>query len=128
MTWRGTQAASRDRYCAKYDAAEADRYDSSVGRLEPEDEEAYLADLSGVFSFRAGMKVLDAGAGTGTVCLMLARLEGLSLTALEPAPAMLAKLSSHPELSGVRAVEGFCPRSDRFRPYPLLNITLILGH
>ena len=108
MSWRGSRAACRDRYRSKFDVAEADRYDSSVGRLTPEDEEAYLSDLEEVFSFREAMRVLDVGAGTGTVCQMLSRLPGLSITALEPAPAMLAKLRSKPELAGIRAVEGFC--------------------
>jgi hypothetical protein len=31
MNWRGSQADSRSRYLGKFDAAEADRYDASVG-------------------------------------------------------------------------------------------------
>lgn len=108
MSWRGSQADSRERYRCKYDAAEAERYHSLVGRLTREDEEAYLSDLGEAFPFRAPMDVLDAGSGTGTVCRLLSRMNGLSITALEPAPGMLAKLKSQPELSGVRAVEGFC--------------------
>ena len=80
MSWRESQAACRVRYRDKYDATEADRYDASVGYLGVEDEEAYLSDLKRVFSFRRGMRILDAGAGTGTVCRLLGRLEGLSLT------------------------------------------------
>jgi SAM-dependent methyltransferase len=112
MKWRGDRAASRERYRQKYNAAEADRYDSSVGKLEREDEAAYLADLGELFTFEAGMQVLDAGAGTGTLCKMLSRVDGLALTALEPAPAMLAKLEGKTELKGVRAVEGFCDSLD----------------
>ena len=108
MSWRGAQAACRDRYLGQCDSAEAERYDSVVGRLTREDEDAYLSDLRRVFSFRTGIRILDAGAGTGTVCKLLSRLEGLSITALEPAPAMLAKLKSNPELGGIRTVEGFC--------------------
>jgi SAM-dependent methyltransferase len=108
MSWRSSQAASRERYCNKYDASEVDTYDSSVGKLAREDEDAYLSDLEAVFSFRTGMQVLDVGAGTGTLSKMLARIEGLAITALEPAPAMLAKLEGKPEFSRVRAVSGFC--------------------
>lgn len=108
MSWRGSQATSRERYRDKYDAAEVERYDSLVGQLSREDEDAYLSDMNRVVSFASGMQVLDAGAGTGTFCQLLSRLPGLSMTALEPAPAMLAKLKSKPELSGVRAIEGFC--------------------
>ena len=71
MSWRGSQSASRDRYRGKFDAAEVDRYDSSVGSLVPEDEEAYLSDLSRVFPLHAPLQVLDAGAGTGTLCKLL---------------------------------------------------------
>ena len=79
-----------------------------MGHLDREDEDAYLSDPAEVFTFRDGMRFLDAGAGTGTLCKMLSRVGRLSLTALEPAPAMLAKLEAKPELRGVRAVEGFC--------------------
>ena len=112
MHWRLNRAESRKRYREKYDAAEARRYDSSVGHLDDEDESAYLADLDDVLSFRAGDRVLDAGAGTGTLYKVLMRLDGISLTALEPAPAMLKTLRGKPELRQVRAVEGFCDSPD----------------
>ena len=108
MSWRGSQAESRRRYLTKFDAAEAERYDAVVGRLSPDDEAAYLADLARVVELPPGTAVLDAGAGTGTLTLMLARLPGLSLTALEPAPAMLARLRAQPQLRGVTTVQGFC--------------------
>ena len=92
--------------------AEVDRYDASVGRLSRQDEDAYLADLSGVLLFRQGTSVLDAGAGTGVLCGILSRLPGLAITAMEPVPAMLAKLRSKPELQGVVTVEGFCDNID----------------
>ena len=85
MSWRGSQATSRERYRDKYDAAEVERYDSLVGQLSREDEDAYLSDMNRVVSFASGMQVLDAGAGTGTFCQLLSRLPGLSMTALEPA-------------------------------------------
>lgn len=108
MQWRGSQADSRNRYLAKFDAAEAERYDASVGRLSREDEDAYLADLQRVAHLRPGMAILDAGAGTGALSSVLARLPDLSITALEPSPAMLARLVGRAELRGVVAVEGFC--------------------
>lgn len=111
MDWRGSQNDSRSRYLAKFDAAEAERYDTAVGRLSRRDQDAYLADLTAVAQLREGMAVLDAGAGTGALCSVLARIPGLALTALEPAPAMLARLQSRPELSGVTAVVGFCDAS-----------------
>ena len=108
MNWRGSQAESRRRYLTKFDAAEAARYDSVVGRLPPEDEAAYVADLARIVELPPGAAVLDAGAGSGALTLILARLPGLSLTALEPAPAMLARLRARPELRGVTTVQGFC--------------------
>jgi hypothetical protein len=44
MDWRASQADSRDRYLAKFDVAEVDRYDASVGRPSRQDEDAYLSD------------------------------------------------------------------------------------
>lgn len=107
MDWRASQADSRSRYLAKFDVAEVDRYDTSVGRLSRQDEDAYLSDLSHVVQFREGTSVLDAGAGTGAFCGILSRLPELAITAMEPVPAMLAKLRSKPNLQGV-TVEGFC--------------------
>ena len=114
MRWRASQADSRDRCLAKFDVAEVERYDASVARLSRQDEDAYLSDLSDVVQFRAGTSILDAGAGTGALCGILSRLPGLAITAMEPVPAMLAKLRSKPELQRVVAVEGFCDNiSDR---------------
>jgi SAM-dependent methyltransferase len=108
MSWRDSQNASRRRYLEKFDADEAERYDAAVGALAREDEDAYLSDLAGALPLAAGMQVLDAGAGTGTLTRILVRCPGLTLTALEPAPAMLARLRARPELRGVAAIEGFC--------------------
>ncbi len=110
MEWRPSRASSRQRYVANYDATEAERYDRlrGLGLLTPEDQDAYLADLQRVCSFRAGMRVLDVGAGTGTLCALLQRCGGLEITALEPAPAMLAKLRGNPSLRNVTCVQGFC--------------------
>jgi SAM-dependent methyltransferase len=108
VTWRGTQDDSRARYLAKFDEAEAERWDAMVSMLGRADEDAYLADLARVFAFRPGMAVLDVGAGTGALCTVLVRLSGLAMTALEPAPAMLARLRRRAGLESVVAVQGFC--------------------
>jgi SAM-dependent methyltransferase len=108
MSWRATQAESRRRYLAKFDAAEAERYDETTGRLDPDDQQAYLADLRRVWDLRPGTRVLDAGAGTGSLTSVLVRQAGLAITALEPAPAMLARLRSRPELRHIATVKGFC--------------------
>jgi SAM-dependent methyltransferase len=108
MSWRVSRDEFRRRSTGKYDRSEVDAYDSLVGTLSADDEAAHLADLGEVFRFEPGMRVLDAGGGTGTVCKLLTRIEGLSVTALEPAPAMLAALRSKPALQHVRTVRGFC--------------------
>jgi len=108
MSWRASQAESRRRHVARFDSDEVERYDALVGRLSPEDEDAYLAELAQALELRAGAAVLDAGAGSGTLTRILAQVPGLSLTALEPAPALLARLRARPELRNVVAVEGFC--------------------
>ena len=108
VTWRSTQDDSRARYLAKYDEAAAERWDAIGASLGRTDEDAYLSDLARVFQFRPGMAVLDVGAGTGALCVVLARLPGLAMTALEPAPAMLARLRRRPGLESVVAVQGFC--------------------
>jgi len=118
VSWRCSQAESRRRYLAKFDAAEAERYEASVGRLGREDEDAYLVDLGNVLQLHAGAQVLDAGAGTGAMTSVLSRLPGLSVTALEPAPAMLARLRSRPGLNRVTAVQGFC---DSLEDRPLFD-------
>ena len=108
MNWNINRKSARERYVAKYDPTEAAAYDAYVGTLSASDEAAYLADLQEVFSFRSGMNVLDAGAGSGTLSKILLQVDGLSNTALEPAPAMLALLRTKPELGAVKCVQGFC--------------------
>ena len=108
MEWQRRRAMARTRYVAKYDATEADLYDVSVGQLSREDEDAYLSDLKHVFQFQPGMEILDVGAGTGALCKILTHLPGLSITALDPSPAMLAKLRTKAELRQITSVEGFC--------------------
>lgn len=127
MSWRDSQAESRRRYVAKFDPEEAERYDALVGQLSPEDEDAYLADLARALELRAGIAVLDAGAGTGTLTRILSRVPDLSLTALEPAPAMLARLRARPELRDVAAVEGFCDAAADRRLFAAATFDAILS-
>jgi ubiquinone/menaquinone biosynthesis C-methylase UbiE len=113
VNWRGTQAESRQRYLNKFDAAEVERYENWIRQLTPDDERACLQDIAAGFHFQPGMSVLDVGAGTGAMCQTLLHIPQLQLTALEPAPAMIAVLKSKPQLSSVR-VQGFCDApSDR---------------
>ena len=114
MEWRGSRAESRRRYVSTFDMAEVERYDSlrGLGTLETEDQAAYLTDIARHCEFRPGMTVLDVGAGTGVLCLLLQQLGSLRLTALEPAPAMLAKLCGKPALQNVECKAGFCDGED----------------
>lgn len=108
MSWRGSQADSRRRHLALFDAAEAARYDAMLGNPMPGEQDAYLADLAAVVELHAGQRVLDAGAGTGAFSIMLSRVPGLAITALEPAPEMLALLRAKPGLRSIQAICGFC--------------------
>ncbi len=127
MDWRINQSESRDRYLRKYDSAEADRYDAVVGQLSREDEDAYLSDLDRVLQFRQGMKVLDVGAGSGALSSILLRMPGLEITAMEPAPAMLARLTNKSRLSGIETVEGFCDAIDDRRHFNQARFDVIVS-
>lgn len=121
MDWKERRAAARRRVVGKYDAAEAQAYGAvqGLGWLAPAEEDAYLADLRRVVQIAPGSRVLDVGAGTGVMCSLLRRWPGLELTALEPAPAMLALLQARPELANVTAVCGYCDEpqdGDHFGP------------
>lgn len=108
MSWRGSREDARRRTLEHFDEAGVAEYEALVGALDARGEEAHASDLARLIALEAGARVLDAGAGTGTLCRLLARREGLELTALEPAPAMLSLLRGKPELSAVTLVEGFC--------------------
>jgi SAM-dependent methyltransferase len=127
MAWRISQAASRRRCLEKFDTAEVEAYDALVAALAVEDMVAYRTDLASVFSFRAGLRVLDAGAGSGALCEVLRGLDGMELTALEPSPAMLAKLRSKPALGGVRTVEGFCDHLEDRRHFGAASFDTIVS-
>jgi SAM-dependent methyltransferase len=108
--WQERREAARGRHAARYDPAEARSYHAlqGLGWLDVPEQEAYLADVCALFGFAPGMAVLDVGAGTGALCSALARLPGLTLTALEPSAAMLEILRSQPALTGVATVQGSC--------------------
>jgi SAM-dependent methyltransferase len=68
---------------------------------------AFFARLEGLGLLRAGIAALDLGTGTGTIALGLAA-RGASVTALDPAPEMLAQVAARAKDAGVsiRAIEG----------------------
>lgn len=108
MAWRITQNQSRERYLEKYSAGEVDAYDKWVTSLSPEDNLEYLRDILEHSPLLAGQNVLDLGAGTGGLTAVLKLVEGIQLTALEPAPEMLKRLQAKPNLSGIHCVQAFC--------------------
>lgn len=112
MTYRESQLESRNRYLATYDASGASKYDAWITAMTPDDHEACVADLERIVDFRADMSVLDAGSGTGALCLALIRFPGLRITALEPCPAMSDLFRSKPELSHIATVRGFFDHVD----------------
>lgn len=112
MSWRITQAEARARYLARVDAAEAAHYHSLVGTLDTADQDAYLGDLARVVRWQAGESLLEAGAGTGALTAVLQSISGVTVTALEPAPAMLDLLRSDHRLRHVATVQGFCDSED----------------
>lgn len=95
-----------------YDSVGAAKYNISVNALGDSDHEACLADLRNCLDFLNEMKVLDAGSGTGALCLALAKVPGLEITALEPSSAMIELLRLRPELNRVKTVTGFCDHVD----------------
>lgn len=120
MEWNSMRSAARHRYSGKHDSECAASYDQpqGVGFLTPESIAAGLADLSCVLELRAGDRVLDAGAGTGALSRLLARIPGLKLAALEPSLEMLNVLRQNRELAGVRTVEGHCDGPEDRQLFP----------
>jgi ubiquinone/menaquinone biosynthesis C-methylase UbiE len=125
MRYRGTQQESRQRYLAAYDVAEASKYDSWINSMAPSDHDACVADLKRCMQFRDDMDVLDAGSGTGALCLALVRIPGLRITALEPCSAMSDLLVSKPELARIATVSGFCDCDDDESHFPPDSFDLI---
>ncbi|MBL8889270.1 MAG: class I SAM-dependent methyltransferase [Planctomycetaceae bacterium] len=112
MSFRDTQLKSRERYLAMNGIEEAAKYNAWIDAMVDADHNACLADLRPHVDFSDKQLVLDAGSGSGALCLALIRIPGLQLTALEPASTMLDLLRARPELRGVEVVQGFCDHSD----------------
>lgn len=74
-----------------------------------------LSWLEGQGVLQPGMEVLDIGAGTGVFTVPLAR-RGAKVTALEPAPAMLAALQKRVEAEGFSSVEFLCREWEKVDP------------
>lgn len=127
MAWRIKQNESRERYLAKYDTDEVEQYDSWIRSLSTDDDLACLRDIQNAFTFREGMSVLDVGAGTGAMCKVLLNVPGISLTAMEPAPAMLAKLKSKPELRQIETLAGFCDSEQDRTLIPPASLDVVIS-
>ncbi len=112
MNWRGSQAECRQQVLKTYNTEEVETYERWIISLSSDDDRACLQDIETAFSFKQGMRVLDVGAGTGAMCKTLVGLGGLELFALEPVPAINAKLQAKPELSCVQVSQGFCDSPD----------------
>ncbi|HMO93844.1 MAG TPA: class I SAM-dependent methyltransferase [Pirellulaceae bacterium] len=80
--------------------------------MTSDDHDACVADLKRCVKFRADMSVLDAGSGTGALCLSLIRIPGLRITALEPCQAMSDLLKMKPGLGQITTVCGFCDHAE----------------
>jgi ubiquinone/menaquinone biosynthesis C-methylase UbiE len=90
------------------DEKEALRVDGWTTAMEALDHEAVWQDLAPFWQPRPTDAILDAGAGTGALCLTLMRRPHRSLTALDPSAPMLERLKAKPMLRLVHAVQGFC--------------------
>ncbi len=112
MAYRCSQRESRERYLSTYDAAEAARYDAWINEMGPRDHEACVSDLKRHVNFTDGMSILDAGSGTGALCLALIRISGIRVSALEPSAAMLTLLQAKHDLDSISTIRGFCDHPD----------------
>lgn len=108
VTYRSSQSEFRARLLEVYDADEASKYDAWIASLTDKDHDACVADIERCIKFQDGMSVLDAGSGSGALCLALIRIAGIRITALEPCPEMLQLFRAKVELSHIQTVQGFC--------------------
>lgn len=114
MNWRQMRESVRRRSVERFNVSETEAYDTYVAFLSGEDEDAYLADIQQFIAVGDVKRMLDVGAGSGTMCKLFSRFPEIELSALEPSPAMLAKLQSKPELHAVKCKLGFSDnREDR---------------
>ena len=128
LSFRCIQSRLRERYLAMYDIEEAAKYNTWVDALTDADHDACLADLGRCVNFSDNMAVLDAGSGTGALCLTLVRIPGLNITALEPSLSMIDLLKAKPELAGVTTVQGFCDHADDAAHFSAETFHLIASH
>jgi SAM-dependent methyltransferase len=114
LNWLEQRSVAKRRHAARYDATEAEQYASipGLGYLTDEQLNAHWDDISQIVAFEPGMQVLDVGAGPGALTSVLAKIPKVSITALEPSPAMLACWRRNPEFEGFHSVEGFCDDAD----------------
>jgi ubiquinone/menaquinone biosynthesis C-methylase UbiE len=100
--------AIRARILEICDEEEAMRVDGWTDAMEEADHEAIWQDLTPFWQPGPTEAILDAGAGTGALCLTWMRRAHQSLTALDPSTAMLQRLKAKEALRTVEVVQGFC--------------------
>jgi SAM-dependent methyltransferase len=118
--------AIRARILEICDEKEAMRVDGWTDAMEEADHEAIWQDLAPYWHPSPTDAILDAGAGTGALCLTLLRRAHQSLTALDPSAPMLQRLKAKEALRTVDVVQGFCDDptdADLFPPSSLDAIT-----
>lgn len=125
MNWRIDQFAYRQRLIENFDQAEVDRYAKWQSEITPEDDQAFLEDLSEAVHFKPGMRILDVGAGTGAMCRVLMQNPGGSITALEPVPTMCDELRKQKGLSSVKVVTGFCDHASDAELFPECSFDVV---
>ncbi|MCU0718177.1 MAG: class I SAM-dependent methyltransferase [Pirellula sp.] len=108
MSYRLEQDQSRHLLESTYDEIEVAKYDSWVSELTDEDHNACLMDIAQHLELAEYPRVLDVGAGTGAMCVVLARVAGLNISALEPLASMINVFRKKPELSQIRVFQGYC--------------------
>jgi SAM-dependent methyltransferase len=108
MSYRLAQHQSREKLESIFNENEVAKYDDWVSELTDEDHEACLLDIAQHLDVNQYPRILDVGAGTGAMCMALARVENLNITALEPLATMITVLQKKQELSQVRVVQGVC--------------------
>jgi SAM-dependent methyltransferase len=107
MAWRVSQEESRRQWLAAMDSAAVEKFEDQVGKLSPEEKEAYLEELAEIPIWKTGASVLDVGAGTGTLSQVIAGLNKDHLFALEPSALMVDKLCANLAGTNVQARVGF---------------------
>ena len=108
MSYRQNYLDIRQKCIESYDDSETQKYDGWIKTLTKVDHVACLQDIQSHVPLLTGQKILDAGAGSGALCLALSQVADLQITALEPCPAMISLFKNRSELADVKVVEGFC--------------------